>query len=91
MLSADGKALLRHVRLTVPEIKFVDMIAERGGELAWDWGKLTPPAADMVRGLIVKGVLVESIRASAPSRLRLTDGGRQVVDQIRKMSVAPAM
>ncbi len=88
-LDDSGKALLRHVRLDTFEIKMLDMIAGRGGEIPWDWTKVKPEAQKKILELVGKGCVMELERGNS-TYLRLTDGGRNVVDQIRKMTVKPS-
>lgn len=92
-LSAEGKAHLRHVQLQTPEIQFLGMIADRGGEIPWDWSKLRPEAKAMVADLINKELVREREYVTHAGQLagalylRLTDGGRDIVEQIKRMTV----
>lgn len=92
-LDANGKELLRTVKLELPQLKFVEYVADRGGEIPWAWNKLRPEAKAMVADLINKQIMLEreyvthAAQMSGSLYLRLTDQGRQVADQIRAMAI----
>lgn len=93
-MSADN-AQLRELRLTTPEMKMLAFIAERGGEIEWDWGKVNPHAKAMVANMINSGLVIDREYTShagvvARITLRLTDQGRAVTAQLEKMSVVKA-
>jgi hypothetical protein len=93
VLSRDEKATLRHVQLTLSEMQILEMICDRGGEVPWDWSKLTPAARDTVTSMINRGILIErehvtdARAAHGVLHLRATDLGRAVCDQIKAMRV----
>jgi len=95
-LTDDGKAHLRTVSLVLPQQKFLEMLADRGGEIPWDWSKVNPQAKAMCADLINKGLILDreyllhAGQARGALYLRLTDEGRSVVDQIKAMIIAPA-
>lgn len=73
--------ILVAVRLTPPEAKLLEFVADRGGEVSWDWSRCRPDVTRMVRGLVDdKRMLAELVSAG---RIRLTDQGRSAVSQIR--------
>ncbi len=78
---------LASVRITHPQIKFLEFLAGREGEVEWDWAKCRPDAAAMVADLINKQLVLEreySTSALVSGRLfvRLTDSGRSIVSQL---------
>lgn len=87
-MGSDGLAgQLAQVRVTHPQLKFVEFLAERGGEVPWDWSKCREDVKAMVADLINKRLVVEreyASHAAAPGRLylRLTDHGRSLVAQL---------
>jgi hypothetical protein len=95
-ISADDKAHLRHVQLQTPEIQFLGMIADRSGEIPWDWSKVNANAKAMVADLINKQLVREREYVTHAGQLkgalylRLTDEGRDIVEQIKRMTVATA-
>ena len=97
MPSVDA-AQLRHVQLSPPEVKFIAYLAdpERGGEVPWDWSKLTPEAKAMVAAMINKQLLIEreyvtdARQLRGELRLALTDQGRQDAEQLERLQVQPS-
>lgn len=93
MLSTDSKAHLRHVKLELPQMKFLEMLADRGGEIPWDWHKVKPDAKAMLADLINKGLIIDreyvthAAQARGSLHMRITDEGRQVVETIKRMAV----
>lgn len=91
---------LQGVRITHPEAKFLEFIAERGAEISWDWEKCRPDVKAMVVDLINKELLVEreyvthALQLQGDLKLRLTDRGRSIVEQLavaqRKVLVVTA-
>lgn len=73
------EGLLTYVRLTPPQAKFLQGIAERAGEIGFNWEVARPDVAAMVGELVQKGLLSD---LRAERRLRLTDQGRSAVSQI---------
>ena len=83
---------LRSLSISHPQARFLTFIAERQGEISWDWSKVErPDAREMVADLINKRLLVEreyvtSALAQIQGRdrlyLRLTDQGRAIVDRL---------
>lgn len=71
--------ILTHVRLTNVEAQMLKFIAERAGEIEWDWSECRPDVASMMRGLVDKGMVFD---LAAAGRIRLTDQGRSAVSQI---------
>lgn len=92
-LSTDAKEHLRTVSLHAPQVKFLEMLAARGGEIAWDWSKVKPEAKAMLADLINKGLILDreyvTHARQAVGRLvmRLTDQGRQIAEQLEKMAI----
>ena len=71
--------ILTHVRLTSVEAQMLKFIAERAGEIPWNWGNCRPDVAAMMQGLVGKGMVSD---LAASQRIRLTDQGRSAVSQI---------
>jgi len=71
--------ILIPLRLTAPQAKLLQGMAERGGEFSWNWSNCRPDVAAMARELISKGLVTDM---QAERRLRLTDQGRSAVSQI---------
>jgi hypothetical protein len=88
-------ALMRKVKLSTPEVKFVEFVAERGGEIPWDWSKCSVPVKAMIANLINGRVLIEREYLSDARQLagslylRLTDEGRAIAEQLARMTVTP--
>jgi hypothetical protein len=93
-------SILQTVRITHPQSKFLEFVAERAGEISWDWSKCRPDVAGMVADLINKRLVTEREYVAHASQirgdrqLRLTDRGRSVVGQLevakRKVKVVTA-
>lgn len=92
---------LAGVSITHPQVKFLQFVAERSGEIPWDWRKVErPDARAMVTDLINKRVLAEreyvtdAAQVQGRLHLRLTDMGRAIVARIdasvSKSRVVPA-
>ena len=91
---------LQGVRITHPQAKFLEFIAERGAEISWVWEKCRPDVKAMVADLINKELLVEreyvthALQLKGDLKLRLTDRGRALVAQLevaqRKVLVVTA-
>ena len=91
---------LQSLRISHPQAKFLEFIAGRGAEIAWDWEKCRPDVKAMVADLINKELLVEreyvthALQLKGELKLRLTDRGRAVVTQLevaqRKVLVVTA-
>ncbi len=77
----DAGGILAYVRLTAPQAKFLEFIADRMGEIAWRWGECRPDVVQMARDLVDKGLLSD---LPADQKIRLTDQGRSAVAQIRQ-------
>ncbi len=83
-----SKGPLQALRITHPQAKFLEFVAERGAEISWDWEKCRPDVKAMVADLINKELLIEreyvthALQLQADLHLRLTDRGRAVVDQL---------
>jgi hypothetical protein len=79
---------LQSVRITHPQAKFLEFIAERGAEISWDWERCRPDVKAMVADLIYKELLVareyvtHALQLKGDLKLRLTDRGRAVVAQL---------
>ncbi len=73
--------ILTHVRLTNVEAQMLKFIADRSGEIAWNWADCRPDVEAMARGLVDKGMVFD---LAASGRLRLTDQGRSAVSQIEE-------
>ncbi len=88
------------MRITHPQAKFLEFIAERGAEISWDWEKCRRDVKAMVADLVNKELLVEreyvthALQLKGDLKLRLTDRGRAVVTQLevaqRKVLVVTA-
>lgn len=88
------------MRITHPQAKFLEFIAERGAEISWVWEKCRPDVKAMVADLINKELLVEreyvthALQLKGDLKLRLTDRGRALVAQLevaqRKVLVVTA-
>lgn len=78
---ADGGVLVQ-LRVTTPEAKFLEFIAERGGEIPWDWQRCRDDVTRMVRGMIDDKRMLAFL--AAEGRLRLTDVGRSALAQIQQ-------
>jgi len=69
-------------------------LADRGGEVPWDWSKVNPDAKAMIANLMNEGLVIDreyvTHAAAFEHRLvlRLTDRGRAVVEQIQKATPA---
>lgn len=75
--------ILSYVKVTAAEAKMLQFIASRSGDIPWNWGDCRPDAAEMIRGIIGKGLLTEvSATAASRGRIRLTDQGRSALAQI---------
>jgi len=91
---------LQGVRITHPQAKFLEFLAERGAEIPWRWERCRPDVKAMIADLINKELLVEreyvthALQLKADLKLRLTDRGRAVVAQLevaqRKVLVVTA-
>jgi hypothetical protein len=85
--------LLRKVRVTTPELKMLEYIADRGGEIPWDWSKCAPPAKAMIANMINNELVIEreyvthAAQLVGELKLRLTDQGRAVLAQIQAVTV----
>lgn len=80
--------MFKKLRLDGSQVRLAEFVADRGGEIPWDWDKCTPAVKEMVAGMINSQVVVEreySTHADVAGRLhlRLTDTGRQVVTQYK--------
>jgi hypothetical protein len=78
---------LASVKITQPQLKLLEFLAQRAGEVSWDWAKCRPDVAAMVADLINKQLVIEreySTSALVSGRLfiRLTDSGRSIVSQL---------
>lgn len=96
LLTADDKSQLRTVSLQPPQYNFLAMLASRGGEIPWDWSKVKPDAKAMLADLINKGLIIDREYVTHAAQVRgrlmlgLTDQGKQVAEQIGKMTVSPS-
>jgi hypothetical protein len=94
VLTADDKAHLRQVRLELPQMKMIDYLAKRGGEIPWDWSKVSSEAKAMLADLINKQLVIDreyvtdARQARGVLRLGLTAQGRAIAEQIEKMTLA---
>lgn len=92
----DDLERMRRIKLTTPEIRMLEHLVERGGEVPWDWSKLTPNAKAMIANMINSGLVIEreyvthAAQLHGVLKLRVTDHGRAVADHISKMVVKPA-
>jgi len=90
---AGSNEHLRELRLTPPEMKMLAFVAERGGEIEWDWSKVNPNAKAMVANMINSGLVIdrEHVDRGVVARvtLRLTDRGRAVAAALEAMQVKP--
>lgn len=90
MTASIDRGLLRHVGLCVTEVKTIDFVASRGGEVLWRESEVKPATIMMINGLIGKGLLERQLRHDVGRVfLRLTDQGRSVAAQLEVMSAAP--
>lgn len=86
---------IRQIKLTTPEIRMLEHLIERGGEVPWDWSKLTPNAKAMIANMINSGLVIEreyvmhAAQLHGDLKLRVTDHGRAVADHIAKMTIKP--
>lgn len=93
MLSGSEREHLQSVSLAVPQVQFLEMLAERGGEVPWDWRKVNPAAKAMLADLINKALIIDGERVTHAAQLhgdgymRLTDNGRAVVAELAKSKV----
>lgn len=71
--------ILVPLRLTGPQVKMLEFMAERGAEIAWSWEKCRPDVVQMMTDLVEKRLISD---LPAEGRIRLTDQGRQAVSQI---------
>jgi hypothetical protein len=78
---ASGDGILVAIRVTSPQAKLLEFIADRGGEISWNWENCRPDVVAMAAELVEKR-LVSDLRADR--RIRLTDQGRSAVSQIRE-------
>ena len=79
---ASGGILVA-VRLTAPQARLLQAMADRGGEISWNWSNCRPDVEAMGRDLIEKKLVTDML---AHGRLRLTDPGREAVSQIERAS-----
>ena len=75
------QGILVAVRLSTPEAKVLEFVADHGGEISWDWSRCRPDVTRMVRGLVDDKRMLSDLPAQG--RIRLTDQGRSAVSQIR--------
>ena len=96
VITDEGKAHLRHVRLELPQMKMIDYLAKRGGEIPWDWSKVSPPAKAMLADMINKQLIIDreyvtdARQANGVLRLGLTPQGFAIADALAKMTMADA-
>ena len=98
MASVDlaGKDSLRELKLVTPEIKFLAMLLERGGEIDWDWSSpnLSPNGKAMIANLMNKDLVIDreyvthANQAHGVLKLRLTDRGQAVARELAKFTIA---
>ncbi|TMQ13991.1 MAG: hypothetical protein E6J91_16810 [Deltaproteobacteria bacterium] len=76
------------MRITHPQAKFLEFVAERGAEIPWDWERCRLDVKAMIADLINKELLVEreyvthALQLRGDLKLRLTDRGRAIVAQL---------
>ena len=83
---------LRSTRISHPQAMFLRFVAERQGEIPWEWERVErPDARAMVTDLINKRLLAEreyvahAAQVNGRNHLRLTDQGRAIVDRLETM------
>jgi hypothetical protein len=83
---------LRSMQISHPQARFLRFVAERQGEIPWEWERVErPDARAMVADLINKRLLSEreyvthAAQISGRNHLRLTDQGRSIVDRLEAL------
>lgn len=80
--------ILREIQLQPAQVKLLEFIAERGGEIPWNWDNCRPDVHLMVRQMIDQKQVLEEV--SGPDarisgiRVRLTQAGRDAVEQVQR-------
>jgi len=86
---------LQELRVSQPEMRMLEFVAGRGGEISWDWTLVKPAAKAMVANMINAGLVIEREYVTHAAelhgilKLAITDKGRAVVDAIKKATVKP--
>lgn len=75
-------SLVVALRLGGAEVKILEFVAERGGEIPWDWSRCREDVVAVVRRMIDDKRLLSDLRAEG--RIRLTDQGRSALAQIQE-------
>jgi DNA-binding MarR family transcriptional regulator len=89
MTAPIDRGHMRHVGLTLPEVKTLGLLAEQGGDIRWYGERVKPETNLMIDVLIGKGLVELVTRFGGAIHLRLTDQGRAVAAQLEAMNVAP--
>lgn len=92
MTATIDRRHMRQVGLSLPEVKTLGVLAERGGDIRWNGDgvrPVRPETAMMIEGLVQKGLVELVERFGGAIHLRLTDQGRAVTAQLDAMNVAP--
>lgn len=81
-------SIFKNLKLEGPQVMLSEFIADRGGEISWDWARCRDDVKAMVADMINKQVVAEreyTSHAGVAGRLhlRLTDTGHQVVAQYK--------
>ena len=86
---------LQELRVSQPEMRMLEFVAGRGGEISWDWSLVKPTAKAMIANMINAGLVIEREYVTHAAelhgilKLAITDKGRAVVDAIKKATVKP--
>lgn len=75
---ASGGILVA-VKVTAPQAKLLQAMAERAGEISWNWQNCRPDVERMARDLIENRLVTDD---RDRRMLRLTEQGRAAVSQI---------
>ncbi len=93
ILDPNSKAHLLHLKLSVAEIKTIEMLAGNGGEMPINIAALKPLSQAVIRKMCDDG-LVEvrvnsSLELNPQQRLRLTDQGRAAAQYLETLRLGP--
>jgi len=86
---------LQELRVSQPEMRMLEFVAGRGGEISWDWSLVKPAAKAMVANMINAGLVIEREYVTHAAelhgilKLAITDKGRAVVDALKKATIKP--
>ncbi len=76
--------LLVPLRVTSVEVKMLEFLSSRGGEVSWDWSRCRDDVRAMMRGMIDDKQLVSEVQRDGRGYVRLTDRGRSALSQVEE-------